>query len=289
MNTHIPKDYIDLDLMYPVSIHENIGISPLYQRAHWHEMLEINLIQQGKGYYIINGNRLDFEEGDILLINSEDLHRAYEISDNLRLLVISFHPAWFKSDATYDSQLMAPYKEMGKFYTNLIPHNHSESEELRQILLSILKEHTEKDFAYVSNIRAMLMFFLAKVGRNLRIKNETEVQDPISISKKQLEKIKEVILIMEKQYEQPWSLQKLSEQAYMSPSHFRTLFRKVTGRAPMEYLIQIRISNAVQMLEKSEGNVTEVALACGFKSISNFNRLFTKKTGEKPTDILFKR
>ena len=189
----------------------------------------------------------------------------------------------------YDAQLMAPYTEMGKLYTNLISHDHPDSPQLRQLLLDILKEHTQKDFAYVSNIRAMILLFLAKVGRNLRIKSSPEPHTPASISKKQLERIKEVILLMEKTYEQPWSLQTLSEKAYMSPSHFRNLFHKVTGRAPMEYLIQIRISNAVQMLEKSQGNVTEIALACGFKSISNFNRLFTKKTGEKPTDILFRR
>ncbi len=32
----------------PVSVHIDVGISPLYQRIHWHKAPEINLIQQGK-------------------------------------------------------------------------------------------------------------------------------------------------------------------------------------------------------------------------------------------------
>jgi AraC-like DNA-binding protein len=281
----VPRDEYPLAKTYPISVNEDIGISPLYQRMHWHDVLEINMIKKGTGYYIINGQLIEFHEGDILLINSNDLHRAYE-RQGLDILVISFDASWLLADLRYDPGLLAPFKEMGFHYTNLLLRDHPRMGELRSILLKIQNENQYKEKSFVSIVRAQLLLFLAYIGREFRhdvmaMRNK----DSVEVSAKQLEKMRAVITVMEQRYGEQWDLQTLSKLIYLSPSRFSALFKQTVGVSPLEYLIQIRLSHAVRMLEDTEIKIVDIAYECGFHNLSNFNRLFKCNIGISPRDI----
>lgn len=80
------------------------------------------------------------------------------------------------------------------------------------------------------------------------------------------------------------SIPGLAKIANMSQSHFMRVFKMETGLSPMEYLIQLRISNAKKLLRSRVISITEVALQCGFNSISHFSASFTRHTGMKPSE-----
>jgi AraC-like DNA-binding protein len=48
---------------------------------------------------------------------------------------------------------------------------------------------------------------------------------------------------------------------------------------------RIRISRAVDLLQATDGKITEIALECGFRDLSTFYRLFRKLTGQTPADV----
>ena len=52
---------------------------------------------------------------------------------------------------------------------------------------------------------------------------------------------------------------------------------------PSEMIRDLRLTHAASLLENRVGNVSEVAYATGFKSLSHFSRSFTTKFGCKPT------
>ena len=68
----------------------------------------------------------------------------------------------------------------------------------------------------------------------------------------------------------------------MSPSYFSTLFKKLNGLTLWEYVQMRRIELAADQLLSTDKNVSEIALACGYNSISNFNRSFKAMTGQTP-------
>lgn len=84
-------------------------------------------------------------------------------------------------------------------------------------------------------------------------------------------------------YDEPLSLGRVAREVGMSREHFCTLFHKGTGLTFVDYLTRVRIERAGNLLRESERTVTEIALTCGFQSISHFNRRFLAITGESPT------
>ena len=56
---------------------------------HYHDCLELNIVEEGSGYYIINGKKYDISKGDIFVINNKEPHMAVHNQD-FRLGVIVF-------------------------------------------------------------------------------------------------------------------------------------------------------------------------------------------------------
>lgn len=60
-------------------------------------------------------------------------------------------------------------------------------------------------------------------------------------------------------------------------------FRKHTGKTPMEYLAQIRLSHGKTLLKDTGLPVSEIAEACGFENVYYFSNFFKSKTGLSPS------
>ena len=80
------------------------------------------------------------------------------------------------------------------------------------------------------------------------------------------------------------SLEEIAKVANLSPTAFCRLFKQRTNRHFVEYLNEVRISNACKFLLETSLNVSEIAFQCGYKTLSNFNKIFKKTTGLAPKE-----
>jgi YesN/AraC family two-component response regulator len=79
------------------------------------------------------------------------------------------------------------------------------------------------------------------------------------------------------------SLSAVAQAAHMSTFYFCKQFKKATGVSFTEYLSRVRIEKAKEQLLKPNARVSEVAYEVGFQSLTHFNRVFKKLSGESPT------
>ena len=71
-----------------------------------------------------------------------------------------------------------------------------------------------------------------------------------------------------------------------SPAYFSRTFKRVAGMSFSNYLNYIKIENAVSLIQnKWDMSVTDIASACGFSTIRNFNRVFKSITGFTPSTL----
>jgi AraC family transcriptional regulator len=77
----------------------------------------------------------------------------------------------------------------------------------------------------------------------------------------------------------------LAGAACMSPAHFARSFKLTTGQCPHEFVNQIRLALAKQMLANPHLPISDIALSTGFSSQSNFSRTFRGATGMTPRDF----
>ncbi len=82
------------------------------------------------------------------------------------------------------------------------------------------------------------------------------------------------------------TLAELAATVNLSPSHFARQFKLSTGWAPHQYLIQLRVSLARDMLLTGEQPLAMVAQQAGFADHSHMTRHFREVLGVTPSDVL---
>jgi two-component system response regulator YesN len=89
---------------------------------------------------------------------------------------------------------------------------------------------------------------------------------------------------IDKHYTQNLSLAEAAEMAHLSVSYFSSLFKKSTGLTYLNYVNQLRIDKAKELLLEPEMKIYEVADLVGFTSLPYFNRVFKLIVGATPLE-----
>ncbi len=98
-------------------------------------------------------------------------------------------------------------------------------------------------------------------------------------------KMTDVYTYIRENYSKPISLEKIAKIAKMSPFAFSRFFKKNCGAGFVEYLNRVRTNKACYLLRETEYQIHDIAVECGFASISNFNKQFRKTEGISPRDF----
>jgi AraC-like DNA-binding protein len=97
-----------------------------------------------------------------------------------------------------------------------------------------------------------------------------------------IQKVEKVIDHMTYHYDKKISLKDYAQIINISVPYLCVIFKEVTGKSPVEYVINIRINKAKELL--SDGcSVTEVSSAIGFNDIYYFSKCFKRHTGINPS------
>lgn len=83
-------------------------------------------------------------------------------------------------------------------------------------------------------------------------------------------------------YSEPITVNDMAERVNLSPSSFSHLFREVTGRSPYQFLKEIRLDRARELLLEGRLSVTDVSRSVGYSSASHFIKEFRSRFGTTP-------
>src|SRR6516165_5353467 len=84
---------------------------------------------------------------------------------------------------------------------------------------------------------------------------------------------------------EPLSLGRIARTANISRHYFCKMFKKATGINFIDYLSRVRIEKSKTLLLNPNSRISEVAFACGFQSMTNFNRAFKRIVRCSPTQF----
>ncbi|WP_248923878.1 response regulator [Paenibacillus hamazuiensis] len=80
------------------------------------------------------------------------------------------------------------------------------------------------------------------------------------------------------------SLNRLSEKVYMNPSYLSRLYKQLTGTGISEFILEVRMEKAKELLKLSRHKVQDISRMTGFETPAYFTRLFKKYTGLTPQE-----
>lgn len=253
-----------------------------YVEPHFHPEFEIDYIVSGQLIFNIGNQEIPAKEGDIFIIHPNEIHSIYPCNPQ-------------NTPATYHTFLFVPNLLAGSIsercLISLFPVTRGE----KKVLSPITKEHP-----YYSEIQTSIENIIVGLKENtalhdMMIKSEllrifflllqydSEVQT--TASKVIPSEIYTVLKYIAENYTEKISTQELSKMTYLSHSRFLAVFKQTVGTSPTHYLNFLRIKKACRMLvETPNETVINIANACGFNNISNFNVQFKRTVEVSPID-----
>lgn len=90
---------------------------------------------------------------------------------------------------------------------------------------------------------------------------------------------------MQNHIDSPLTVEELAQLGGCSRRHLERLFDASIGQAPKRFYIELRLDRGRNLLSTTELSLLEIAMACGFESVSHFSKNFRRKFGVSPTRL----
>lgn len=225
---------------------------------HYHSAYELYYLEAGCRDYFVGDKLFSVSAGDFVLIKPGVLHRtggAYCVR-TLVHFTDAFLQSIFRTDAAvrlvrcFDSIKIVPSTEQ---------HNH---------LVNLLKRLAKIDD------RTEFVLVLAQ----LLLELEQCIKEEIS-----QDQVGSIVAYINRNYADIKTLDQIASYFFISKYHLCRIFKSAMQMTIVDYLNQIRIKNARQLLELSDQDMGNIAELCGFSSISYFSAVFKKSIGISPT------
>ncbi|GLX67789.1 helix-turn-helix domain-containing protein [Paenibacillus glycanilyticus] len=236
---------------------------------HAHEHFQICYLQRGVCLHYVEDQAYLMSKGDLLAIPPYVPHRLdFYKGEKVNLVQVDFMPIVLDTEDMLAEPPFFPKIRLSGDY----------QVQVEQLLSRMNDEHLRQEPGYRHLIRADLIRLLVTAFRqsdSLSPPGETSLEDRRPL-------FYETVRYMEAHYADSLKLEELAQRAAMSPSYFSYMFKVLIGQPFTQYLNDIRIRKALDLLRSTELSVIEISVATGFNNASHFNRMFRKSVGVSP-------
>lgn len=219
---------------------------------------------------LLNGIKIDIKPNMLLPINSGQIHGTRFLISDVLFMNIQFEKAFL------DELAYGIYGAKDVVFDNVPMPCGSE---VQRLVSAYIEEYEQKQDGYAYNLSNLSVQIAIAIFRQLGIADQMNISPSDSDSY-----IRKAVEHLRQNFEEEFSLERLSTIASMSKFNFTRKFRDITGKTPREYFLDIRIMNALEYLNNSNFRIIDVALMCGFKNHSHFSQSFRKRTGLTPKE-----
>lgn len=246
-------------------------------KSHWHKELMIFYIEKGNAVVHCNSQSHPVSQGDLVIINSNDIHYVENKCSHLieHYIMIDFAFLFSSRQDVCQTKYITPMqKNHIRFQTQI-----QNDDELRQQVLDLFREYQQQGQGYELLIKSILYRIFVLLLRRHTVPPADEW------ATKRQDQLRPVLQYVDEHYDQKITLRGLAAMALMSRHHFCRLFKKATGIPPIEYVNRLRMNTAMTLLQQNHLPINEIAQAVGINDSNYFSRLFRKYKNTSPTNI----
>lgn len=229
--------------------------------TNWHENLEILYCIEGKGTAVINSRRINIEEGDLLVINSGDIH--YVITEAEKTV---YYCLIVSADFLREFGLNVEKVYFSEKVTDMCGLSFFEK---------IIYELYERRPYYQAEVKAQIISYVAYLCRNYVCQKREHYDN---------DKMKRGITYIREHFVESISVDMIAEATGFSRFYFSRQFKNITGMTVMKYVEFLRCHYAKGLLEQGI-SVSKAALECGFSDVSYFTKVFKRQYGVLPSKV----
>lgn len=242
-------------LYYPIAAGDYCCDSDYAVERDRYDSILALYVADGNITFIQNDIEVKAEKGELLLINCCRKHR-YFTKTSAKTIWVHFDGsesrAWFDEIKSQKGQKI---KDSGRLASLL-----------REIVDNI--KNDENEYLISGRIYSLLC--------DISSVSERSAQDDKLIS------INNAKQYMKEHLGECLTVSSMAKAAHLSPSYFSKLFKEATGSSPYDFLLNLRLEKAKELLHQTNLSVSEIAYQTGFNSDANFIYFFKKETNISP-------
>lgn len=246
---------------------------------HLHKEFEIYYLLEGNRYYFIGSETYYVKQGSLVIIDSLQIHKTATAESPYHerfLAEIGDGPFNDFFESVAGMSLPAYFQK----FNGPFELNPDEQRCAEKLLGDIAQELERKSPLYekvvMMKLTELMIFALRckaeRPGRFSSLKAATEKH-------KIVHQVADYIVL---NYATVHSLEELAKRFFINKSYLSRIFREVTSFTVQEYINIHRIKKAQELLSDDRFNITEIAEAIGYDSLTYFERVFKKYTETSP-------
>jgi AraC-like DNA-binding protein len=280
------EERIHGDSGYPLAVYDNYDRYPQFSKhlldIHWHDEMELLYVERGPMRFRLNDRPHLVKTGQAIVIPPGVIHTAEsEGRKPFMFQAIVFDLSLVDSDPT-DTCHQKYFK-------------HFRDERYR--LATVINQNEEWGLRAITGIRTICRLFFDKPpGFELAIKAALYeiffsfftagqvVRENINGSRHDVERFKIVLEHIKNNFGKRLTVEDLACRINISKYYFIRMFKRITGRTPLDYLNRYRMQQAARMLETDRFKIIDIAYEVGINDDSYFTKLFNKYFGVNPSD-----
>ncbi|MEO7046487.1 MAG: AraC family transcriptional regulator [Ferruginibacter sp.] len=150
-------------------------------------------------------------------------------------------------------------------------------EDAGRILKCIQNEILNKEVGHYARVNSQIDELLILIARKITVQSNPGRDFPKTFMKLEA--------ALRQDLSHQWTVEEMAALVGLGATLFNEKVKNYSGFTPLNYLINIRISEAIKLLKKKDESITDIALDTGFYSSQHFSTTFKKLTGYTPGEF----
>ncbi len=246
---------------------------------HWHKELELAYVASGSVTVFVDENKFELKSGEGIFINSYRLHSFFSHGDETVMPNIVFSPVLLYG--TRESIFWDKYVRPFCFESNFTAIHLSEKIKWQAKILEYAKNVficlNKKEFGFEFRACSILSEIIICMMENDASKTAFCVK-----KERETERVRRMLSYIQMHYSENISIKQISDSAFISKRECLRCFKEIIKITPIQYVIELRISKAKQLLLETDMPIIDICMSSGFDDQSYFTKVFRKKTGLPP-------
>ena len=251
------------------------------RRGHYHEYIEVLYALEADISVWLDGVVYRMRDGDMMVINSKEVHDVYGNGEQSSYIVIKFLPQILYATEQNIAELkyMLPFVIRENPHQRWFPKEEIANTPIPASIKNVYTEWTQKNYGYELVMRSEILRVFAWILRCRKAKGEEEKE--IEVSDALAHSIQKALEYAQNDFENA-NAREAARRCSLSYSYFSRSFKRIIHMSFTEYVNLIRLNEAKRLLLSTDMSVTEIAAQVGFCTDSYFIEHFKRANEMSP-------